>query len=99
MVTPQEERENRVQQINDLLMPYVKSSPHATVMQNQYAQVADIARKCASLEMIDEIWVATFWPGDHVGDACATAYNLHSLTKVPVGLQFNDINIVIGAEA
>ncbi|WOF74185.1 hypothetical protein QMT40_001832 [Parvibaculaceae bacterium PLY_AMNH_Bact1] len=98
MVTPQEERDNRVQQINDLLMPYVKPSPHASVMQNQYQQVAEISRKCWSLEMIDDVWVAAFRPGSHVGDCCATAYNLHTLTNIPVGLQFNDIFITIGAE-
>lgn len=95
---PQEERDNRGQQIYDRLMPYVTPSPNALVMQNQYELVADIARKCESLEKIDGTWAATFWPGDHVGDCCATAYNLFGLTKLSVNLTFNDTNIVIGAE-
>lgn len=97
-MTPQEERDNRLQQINDLLMPYVKPSRFSWVLSDQYKAVADLARSFYSLEVIDDIWVATYWPGEHVEKCCGAAYNLYVLTKRPVGISFNDIHIVIGAE-
>ena len=89
--------EKRKQEIESLLLPYVRQSPSALRMADQYQTIKAIVDgvRDLSFDLANNNWFAEFYGGSEFCRAGAVAWLLHSFTRKSVRFTFNGSEIVI----
>lgn len=86
------ERAETVEKIERLMSDNVTNGLPPWVMRNQWENVAKIAAGLRDLDQTTDGYVAEFFAGTDIGDACRTAHMIHCHTGgATVEFEFNGV--------